>query len=84
MVNLLQTKGIGALHKELPKACALTGSSDPCCRQSKIVCIPQSHLPLTTRKTGAAMPRPGLYKPVTWPASDMATTLNYGQAYVML
>jgi len=30
MVNLLQTKGIGALHKELPKACALTGSSDPC------------------------------------------------------
>lgn len=27
---LLQTRGIGALHKELPKACALTGSSDPC------------------------------------------------------
>ncbi|KAL5204117.1 hypothetical protein ABZP36_008988 [Zizania latifolia] len=29
-ITLLQTKGIGALHKELPKACTLTGSSDPC------------------------------------------------------
>jgi hypothetical protein len=29
-LTLLQTKGIGALHKELPKACTLTSSSDPC------------------------------------------------------
>ncbi|KAG8059159.1 hypothetical protein GUJ93_ZPchr0002g26110 [Zizania palustris] len=29
-LTLLQTKGIGVLHKELPKACTLTGSSDPC------------------------------------------------------
>ena len=29
-LTLLQTKGIGALHKEHPKACTLTGSSDPC------------------------------------------------------
>lgn len=29
-LTLLQTKGIGALHKDLPKACTLTGSSDPC------------------------------------------------------
>ncbi|AQK58581.1 protein TPLATE [Zea mays] len=29
-LTLLQTKGISALHKELPKACTLTGSSDPC------------------------------------------------------
>lgn len=29
-LTLLQTKGIGALHKDLPKAGTLTGSSDPC------------------------------------------------------
>ncbi|KAF0931063.1 hypothetical protein E2562_002435 [Oryza meyeriana var. granulata] len=29
-LTLLQTKGIGALHKEIPKAFTLTGSSDPC------------------------------------------------------
>lgn len=29
-LSLLQTKGIGTLHKELPKAYTLTGSSDPC------------------------------------------------------
>ncbi|KAM0867876.1 hypothetical protein ACQ4PT_041691 [Festuca glaucescens] len=29
-LTLLQTKGIGALHKDLPKASTLTGSSDPC------------------------------------------------------
>lgn len=29
-LTLLQMKGIGALHKELPKTLTLTGSSDPC------------------------------------------------------
>jgi hypothetical protein len=29
-LTLLQMKGIGALHKELPKTLSLTGSSDPC------------------------------------------------------